>query len=397
MVVSNVCLICKYPPIEGGASSKTYWLARQLGERGHTINIVSNNFEVEKEYRTGVERDDPDYEPRGVKVFETHKEDIEMHIPSGNDIVERMASLAMGVIDKTGSSIIDSWYLVPYAVVGSMIKSWQSLPLIIRHEGSDLHRICNSERYAASLKSVLKTADVILSYGSSAATFQNLGVNPEKIRGNWYSVPTRWFNPDGPQMDFSEGPAPSLKLGYIGKTGKGKKVNQLLQAVRMLKGKVHLMLATYDEAVRNQITSLEVDDYVTNLGFIPPWKVPLFIRGCDCMIYPESGFPVKQHTPVGPLESITCGKCTIVSQELFSKLPFADKQSGKHVLCVDSNTPTSIASVLDKLVSNEQLREVIASLGHSIAEQLSDFEGYVSYVEDIYSHLDAYSTIDNFK
>src|ERR1700730_1658311 len=47
----RVCIVGKYPPIEGGVSATTYWLARGLAARGHEIYIVTNADEVEGRYR----------------------------------------------------------------------------------------------------------------------------------------------------------------------------------------------------------------------------------------------------------------------------------------------------------------------------------------------------------
>ena len=47
----KVCFFSKYPPIEGGISSRTYWLSRALGKRGMEIHIITNALEVEEEYR----------------------------------------------------------------------------------------------------------------------------------------------------------------------------------------------------------------------------------------------------------------------------------------------------------------------------------------------------------
>ena len=64
----KICMISKYPPIEGGVSSKTYWTAKALGERGHEVHIVTNALEVEEEYREGIDINDPNYTPKNVHV-----------------------------------------------------------------------------------------------------------------------------------------------------------------------------------------------------------------------------------------------------------------------------------------------------------------------------------------
>ena len=71
----NICIISKYPPIEGGVSSHTYWMARELGKRGHKVYVVTNSWEVEGEYRETINREDMHlFEPKNVQVFSTSKE-----------------------------------------------------------------------------------------------------------------------------------------------------------------------------------------------------------------------------------------------------------------------------------------------------------------------------------
>lgn len=97
----------KYPPIEGGVSSTTYWLARGLAERGHEVNIVTNADEVEPAYRMRLESNDWDlYQPYFAKsggrvcVFnvEAFARRTMDHIPSSNPFVSKLASVATGVV-----------------------------------------------------------------------------------------------------------------------------------------------------------------------------------------------------------------------------------------------------------------------------------------------------------
>ena len=50
----RICLVGKYPPIQGGVSAQTYWFAQELANQGHQVHIVSNADEVEAGYRTTI-------------------------------------------------------------------------------------------------------------------------------------------------------------------------------------------------------------------------------------------------------------------------------------------------------------------------------------------------------
>ncbi len=47
----KICIVGKYPPIQGGVSAQTYWAARGLAERGHQVYVVTNAADAEDAYR----------------------------------------------------------------------------------------------------------------------------------------------------------------------------------------------------------------------------------------------------------------------------------------------------------------------------------------------------------
>ena len=81
---------------------RSYWLARELAQRGHQIFIVTNAVEVEPEYRIYMDEDDQDwYEPQFadsggfVRVRNTQPfTDAMTHIPLSNPFVTKLSSIA---------------------------------------------------------------------------------------------------------------------------------------------------------------------------------------------------------------------------------------------------------------------------------------------------------------
>jgi hypothetical protein len=68
----RILIVGKYPPIQGGVSSHTYWLARGLGELGHDVSVVTNADRVEEMYRIPINMNDHhtlhEYQPKGVRI-----------------------------------------------------------------------------------------------------------------------------------------------------------------------------------------------------------------------------------------------------------------------------------------------------------------------------------------
>jgi len=47
----ELLLVGKFPPIEGGVSTQTFWLARALARQGHGVHVVTNSSGIESSYR----------------------------------------------------------------------------------------------------------------------------------------------------------------------------------------------------------------------------------------------------------------------------------------------------------------------------------------------------------
>ncbi|RKY30361.1 MAG: hypothetical protein DRP74_07195, partial [Candidatus Omnitrophota bacterium] len=162
----KICLIGKYPPIEGGASSKVYWLAKALGEKGHEIHVVTNAGEVEKNYREEIDADDldSDYQPKNVFVHSTDSSGDLRHIPYTNPYLAKLATLAINVIKEYNLQLIDSWYILPYAISGFLAKVVTGRPQIMRHEGSDIGRLLELPHFKTLFLSLFERVDKIITY-----------------------------------------------------------------------------------------------------------------------------------------------------------------------------------------------------------------------------------------
>jgi len=47
----RICIIGKYPPIQGGVSMRTYWHAHGLAALGHEVDVVTNAKEAVSPFR----------------------------------------------------------------------------------------------------------------------------------------------------------------------------------------------------------------------------------------------------------------------------------------------------------------------------------------------------------
>jgi hypothetical protein len=99
----RICIIGKFPPIEGGVSMRTYWTAYALAARGHDAHVVTNAEEVRAPFRMHMrpqdwERCAPKFASGAVTVHWTDSVDgSQSHIPMANPFVAKLATLAANV------------------------------------------------------------------------------------------------------------------------------------------------------------------------------------------------------------------------------------------------------------------------------------------------------------
>src|SRR6266850_746166 len=114
----RICIFGKYPPIQGGVSTRTYWLAQGLAKLGHAVHVVTNAKEATLPYRMFMRDEDwarcnGRYGEGSVTVHWTECDKREWHIPSGTPYVTKLASLGLELARAQGIDLIYSYYVEP--------------------------------------------------------------------------------------------------------------------------------------------------------------------------------------------------------------------------------------------------------------------------------------------
>lgn len=393
----KICLISKYPPIEGGESSKAYWLAKALGEKGHEVHVVTNAWEVESKYREQITGEDLDghYQPRNVYVHNTDPFIDPSFIPYFRPYTEKIASKAIEVIERFNLQLIDSWYILPYVISGFLAKQITGRPHIMRHAGSDMGRLLNSQSLKTLFISVFQEVDKIVTYPAMVPTFKSFGIPERKMFLNRkVSVNTNEFTPEGPTFDLSRYTKQDIDdipvITYLGKLGVTKGVYELAEAASGIKREFILLLVTQNadlEHFRRFLKEKELEKRSIFLGFVPPWKVPLIIRRSTCVVAPERDFPVTQHTPILPREVLACGSCLILSNELFTKFKRISFRDKENCLVVNPKNIFEFRKVLELILENPELRRTIARNARLNSEKIENFEEYTNDTIMLYQEL----------
>ena len=416
----KLCLVIKYPPIQGGTCTTGYWLAYGLAERGHQVYVVTNADEVEDEYRIHLsEGDDPWMEPTfpsGGFVKVIHSERFSPakmdHIPKSNIYVTKLASQATQVVREYDCDLIFSFYYEPYGVAGHLASLWTGRPLALKHAGSDLERMLKNPTMATTYKEVLKATDGVLTRPNLAIRFMGMGVRPENIfAASGGGLRTDIFNKEADPLDLEalvhdqswnalgdQAPPfdPSMPtVGIFGKVGVFKGSYDLVMALSQLQEQglaVNLVAlcggrraANFKEFLKDKA----IAPFTRLVPFIPNWKIPGFIRACTAVCFLERDFPIKIHTPQVATEVLACGGCLILSKEIAQKQRFKDQIEDRKnlVLVEDPKDTDSLAAAIQFAVEDPERARKIGDRGADLLINPGDPAAQVDFYERFFNRL----------
>jgi len=392
----KICLIGKYPPIEGGVSSRLYWLARGLGSRGHEVHVVTNALEVEGEYREQLRgnEDLDNYQSKNVFVHNTDPFDNPQFIPFSKPYFAKLASLAIEVVRDYDLEVIDSWYILPYVISGFLVKNFTHKPQILRHAGSDMSRLFSSRDLNSLFRETIKAVDMVVTSPKNIEQFVEMGVSKEKIFSKIEtSVDTKVFNPNVTPYNLSrykkyKQNAPTIT--YIGKFGFTKGIIELFEALRRIKKPYNLLLVCGGEGqniLKQLLSYYNLSKNTILLGFVPPWRIPSIIKASTCVVHAEHDFPVLGHSPILPYETMAVGNCLILSEELYGKRKSDKIKKNDNVLVVNPKNIDAFRRLLLKIIENPEYALKIGRNARKVSEQIEDFDGYLSQNENLYKKL----------
>jgi glycosyltransferase involved in cell wall biosynthesis len=350
----RICLIGKFPPIQGGVSMRTYWAAHALAARGHEVHVVTNAKEVQPPFRMHMRAEDwrrceASYGEGSVTVHWTDPVDrSQAYIPMASPFVSKLAAIAARIHAERPFDVILSFYLEPYGVAGYLAAQMTSVPHVVRTAGSDAGRLWLHPQLEVLYDHVLRSAACVITGNVVAARAVQRGVDADRIAfAGGVVVPEDIFTPVGPLLDLAVLRAevasdPDLRdllwgeftggrpyFGIYGKLGETKGSFALLAAMRRLKDaglNVGLVAVAHGpSAVEDRFRVLAGDfgltDRILQLPFLPHWRVPEFIRGCLAICCLEQDFPVRFHSPIVLREVLLCGTCLVAATEVIRKLP----------------------------------------------------------------------------
>jgi glycosyltransferase involved in cell wall biosynthesis len=401
----RICIVGKYPPIQGGVSMRTYWTAYRLAERGHEVHVVTNAKEVSPPFRMHMRPDDwarceAQFSTGSLTVHWSDPVDrSQSYIPMASPFVSKLASIAAKLHAERTFDVIYSHYMEPYGVAGYLASEITGVPHVVRMAGSDAGRLWHHRQLDTLYDHVLRSAECVIAGGTVMERAIERGVSSRRIAfGGGYALPETLFTPDGPAIDLKSligelGSADPVGdtlwgdftgernyFGVYGKLGETKGSFALLAAMHRLKlagvnvGLVALAHGKPDVEgkFREMAQELGLTDRILQLPFLPHWRVPDFLRGCLAVCCLEQDFPIGIHSPMVAREALLCGCCLVASKEVLRKLPEYDRlPSGYGCVAVDNvHDVGELAQRLADIANDPAPAAAVGARGHDFARRL---------------------------
>lgn len=426
----RLCVLGKYPPIQGGVSSHTLWTLHGLALSGHEIHLVTNAEEV-TDYRLDHElyADQPGLDPRvhaHVNVHSSLDADLirggpaPRYIPYANPFVTKLAGLAARVVTEAGCDLIYGFYLEPYGVAAQLASTWTGVPYGLRHAGSDVGRLYKHADLGESYDNIARNASFWISGSNSVMRgLRRAGVPADRFYPVLaHSLHTGYFRPDPEPMRFDEvgenisrlrtsrefhpyygvRMRPGLPtIGIYGKIGRSKGTVDLLRAfaeVRKQGGNCNIVVVTGGtsgtiDRFQEAAAALGVSGEVSLLPFMPPWKIPGFIAACDAVAFLERDFPIDIHRPTVPREVLACGTCLVLSREVADYQEYADLlRHGENCLIADPRDTTALAASLRVVIDNPSAARTIGRSGYQqISSKIEDWPGSLNAMSQTFEDI----------
>ena len=394
----KICFITKYPPIQGGVSSRAYWQAKALGEKGHEVHIITNSLEVEDDYKEVFDLNDPAFLPKNVFIHSTDVEKNPWHIPFSPAYTERISNLAIEVIRDYNIQIIDSNFILPYGIAGNITKNITGVPQILRHAGSDIGKLFKSTSYSTLFNSIFQRADKILTYPQLKDMFISMGIPESRISiDDMVIVDSRAFNPQVDPFPISEYTGKKFTgcpiITYIGKINyywHSKGLLELVEAMKDIKEDFLLLFVANGRGLKEFEMLLETKGLLGKsllLNFLPPWEIPSVIKLSSCVVLPEREFPIEYHVPILPKEVMAVGKCLVLGKEIAYNQYYGDLIDRENVLLIDPKSISDFKNVLEFVIRNPEEVDDIGRIAYKTSKTVDNFSEFINYTYDQYKSL----------
>lgn len=347
-------MVGQFPPHFGGVGVHIHTLSKKLVEEGHEVFVVTYPH---KEIR------DID----GIHVIATKG----INLPGIRGLMfKNNAKKALeDLIKKEDIDIIHGHYLFPAGAAAVEAGNKHNIKTYVTAHGSDMFELYKSKPFMRpAIKKVLKNADGIFAVSNAlrqeiiATGVAGIG---QKTKLSWNSVDIDKFSAkhdDSFKKEFGLFDKPVVL--FVGNLIKRKNADSLLEAKKIAKSDYHLVIVG-DGPLSKKLTKKAEDENIPDVIFTGSrTDVENIIPSCDVLVLPS----FSESFGLVLIEALACGK-PVIGSDVGGISEIINEDVG---LLVDPNNVSSIADAIDRLISDESLREKLSMNARNRAKDFSE-------------------------
>jgi glycosyltransferase involved in cell wall biosynthesis len=299
----KILLIGKYPPMQGGIATKTYWLFKELEKKGFDFRAVT----VETE----------DYSIKGKNYNRSKTTVLKLkkspwHIPESELIGDRILSIALRIAESFKPDVIETNYLWPFCMPSIMVADILGKPLMIRHAGSDIQKFIHDNKFRDIMKIYFRKATIIVTNHSVRDSIKKIYDNHKKINCLRRYIPNpKIFKPVKTEKTYD-----ILFTGKINYKWDLKGINHLINLIkdRELKS-LFVIGGKYKNDILEIINQAEIIKYIEVREFVLPNLMPSIYNSCKFVWSWDEKESVEDFSNI-IWEALFCGTSCIVNSEI---------------------------------------------------------------------------------
>ena len=288
------------------------------------------------------------------------------------------------LIKMINPDILHAHFVSDYGIIGALSGYH---PYVISAWGSDILIAPKKSKIVKHLISNgLKKADRIYAVSKNIAEniTSNFAISANDMEVVPFGVDTELFQPSGEGKQTSNGRTIVFSNRNFHEV---YNVESLINAIPLIIEKnknIHFVIkgsGPLESSLKKLASDLNVDEYVTFVGWTEYRDMPKYLHNCDIYI----SIAISDGTPVSVLEAMACGKACIVTNVGGVSEWIEDCVSG---CLIPPQQPQILAEKILKLVQDPARCEVLGKEAHRIVTERGDWYNIMEWVQDDYEKLE---------
>ena len=362
----------RFFPYVGGVENYIYYLSKELVRRGHSVSVVCAN-EPRLEARQCID---------GIRV---KRLGYICKIANTN-----ITPTLLAVLLKEDFDIIHTHIPDPYGAIMSVFAAFiKNKPLVVTYHndivGSGVYRYIAGLFNRLFLRFVLGQAHTIIITHAQYAEYsphlkrysKKISVVPLGVEVNEFGISV--------SRDYCDKVV--LFLGLLDEFHRYKGLTHLIRSMNIVRGKVHnAKLYVGGEGMlkdeyQQLVSSLNLDDSVKFIGFVPPEELANFYSHGDVFVLPSTSRE-QEGFGIVLLEAMAAGVAVVTTDIVGTARDILENSSG---MIVPAGDEAALADAIISILQNKELAQLMGENGRKLVSRNYDWRIIAEKIIGIYT------------